>query len=234
MGASFRKTTSASAMKGALASPRLRVLGLLGIFLLALFVRLPGLDRPAQLSFGPLYQDELKMLTNTVRVMKGISLLPHWPYGIYRLMAPQFQATRLLYTLQCGHSLLHPISVGDLRRLAEAQLDRFFIIIRAHALILGLGIVFLAFVLGAAIGGGLALLTAPRSGEETRDKIHDLADETRDKLSKMAEDAEARVKKAVDDGKELLEEKKGLVQAAFKAGREAMEAERSKPQAEEA
>jgi hypothetical protein len=153
MGTRFRVTNSTSAMKGALGSPRFRVLGLLGVFLLALFVRLPGLDRPAQLSFGPLYQDEFKMLTNTVRVMKGTSLLPHWPYGIYRLMAPQFQATRLVYTLQCGRSLLHPISVGDLRRLAEAQLDRFFILIRAHALILGLGIVFLTFVLGRRISG---------------------------------------------------------------------------------
>ena len=92
----------------------------------------------------------------------------------------------------------------------------------------GVGSVFLAFVLGAAIGGGLALLTAPRSGPETRDKIHDIADETRDRLSKLAEDAEAKVKKTVEEGRELLEEKKGLVQAAFKAGKEAMEAERTK------
>lgn len=91
----------------------------------------------------------------------------------------------------------------------------------------GVASVFLAFVLGAAVGGGIALLTAPRSGQETRDRIRDLADETRDKLGQMAEDAETRVKKAVEEGKEMLEEKKELVQAAIKAGKEAMEAERA-------
>ena len=91
----------------------------------------------------------------------------------------------------------------------------------------GVASVFLAFVLGAAIGGGLALLTAPRSGQETRDRIRDLADETRDKLGQLADDAETRVKHAFEEGKERLEEKKDLVQAAFKAGKEAMEAERA-------
>lgn len=91
----------------------------------------------------------------------------------------------------------------------------------------GVASVFLAFVLGAAIGGGLALLTAPRSGQETRDRIRDLADETRDRLGKLAEEAETRVKEAVEEGRELLEEKKDLVQAAIKAGKEAVEAERA-------
>ena len=91
----------------------------------------------------------------------------------------------------------------------------------------GVGSVFLAFVLGAAIGGGLALLTAPRSGQETRDKIKDLADDTKDRLRTMADDAEARVKKAVDEGREILEEKKDLIQAAIKAGKDAIEAERA-------
>ena len=91
----------------------------------------------------------------------------------------------------------------------------------------GVGSVFLAFVLGAAIGGGLALLTAPRSGQETRDKIKDLADDTKDRLRTMADDAEARVKKAVEEGREILEEKKDLIQAAIKAGKDAIEAERA-------
>lgn len=43
----------------------------------------------------------------------------------------------------------------------------------------GLGITLLAFALGAAIGGGLAVLTAPRSGVETREKFKDRVDESR-------------------------------------------------------
>jgi len=128
-------------------------LGLGVILLLALLLRLPGFDRPPQLGFGPLYQDELKMMTNTVKVMNGNALLPHWPYGIYRLMEPQFQVARVVYSLRCGRSLLAPVSTGDLRRLIEADLDRFFLLIRGHALLLGLGIVALTFVIGRRVSG---------------------------------------------------------------------------------
>lgn len=92
----------------------------------------------------------------------------------------------------------------------------------------GVGSVFLAFVLGAAVGGGVALLTAPRSGSETRDKLRDMADEARDRVREAADNAENRVKRAVDEGRELLDEKADLVKAAVKAGREAMEEERAK------
>lgn len=135
-------------------------LGLMAVLLLAVALWLPGFDRPPQLSFGPLYQDELKMMTNTVKVMNGSDLLPHWPYGIYRLMEPQFQIARGVYTLRCGRSLLDPISNGDFRRLVEADLDRFFLLIRGHALIIGLGILGLTFVIGRRIGGDAGGLAA--------------------------------------------------------------------------
>ncbi len=91
-----------------------------------------------------------------------------------------------------------------------------------------LGATILAFTLGAVIGGGLALLTAPRSGHDTRKKLRDAMDETRDKLHELTEDAEARVKKAVHEGRELLEEKADLIKAAVKAGKDAIEAEKTK------
>lgn len=90
------------------------------------------------------------------------------------------------------------------------------------------GSIFMAFVLGAAIGGGLALLTAPRSGEETRDKFKEMTDEVRGKVLKIADEAEARIRAAIDEGREVLDEKKEIIKSAVEAGREAMEAERSK------
>lgn len=69
------------------------------------------------------------------------------------------------------------------------------------------GTVFLSFALGTAIGVGLALLTAPRSGSETRQKIRGMMDDTRDELQKITEDAEARIKKAVQEGRDYLEKK---------------------------
>ncbi|HXV20053.1 MAG TPA: YtxH domain-containing protein [Desulfuromonadales bacterium] len=92
------------------------------------------------------------------------------------------------------------------------------------------GSVFLAFVMGAAIGGGLALLTAPRSGEETRNKVRGMADDVRRRIKDIAEEAEARIKETIEEGREVLQEKADIVKSAVEAGKEAMEAERAKHQ----
>ena len=91
----------------------------------------------------------------------------------------------------------------------------------------GMGSVFLAFVLGAAIGGGVALLTAPRSGRETREKIREAADDARDRLREVAEETETRVKKVISEGRDLLDEKKDLIKTAVAAGKEAIDADRA-------
>jgi gas vesicle protein len=90
------------------------------------------------------------------------------------------------------------------------------------------GSLFLAFVMGAAIGGGLALLAAPRSGRETRDKIREMADDVGDRIKSMTEEAETRIRHTIDEGKETIKEKKDLIKSAVEAGKEALETERSK------
>jgi gas vesicle protein len=91
-----------------------------------------------------------------------------------------------------------------------------------------MGRTFLVFTLGAVLGGGLALLTASRSGPDNRQKLHDMADATRGKLNAMTEDAEARLKKVIQDSRDLLDENADLVKAAVKAGKEAVAAEKAK------
>lgn len=70
------------------------------------------------------------------------------------------------------------------------------------------------FLLGAAVGAGLALLFAPQSGEETRAQIRrgarrlkrkarDLADSGRD----MVDDLQRQGKAAVKDARSALEER---------------------------
>ena len=44
------------------------------------------------------------------------------------------------------------------------------------------GTVFLSFLAGAAVGAGLALLYAPKTGPELRAKIKDLTDDAVDKI----------------------------------------------------
>lgn len=92
----------------------------------------------------------------------------------------------------------------------------------------GSGTTFIAFTLGALIGGGLALLTAPRSGSETREKMRGMVDETRGKINEMTEDAETRIKKAVQEGRQVLEENADLIKTAVKAGKDAIAAEKAK------
>jgi gas vesicle protein len=90
------------------------------------------------------------------------------------------------------------------------------------------GNVLVAFLAGAAIGGGIALLTAPRSGRETREQLRGLAGETSDRIRKIAEEAEERIANVLQEGKETLAMKRDMVKAAVEAGREAMATEKAK------
>ena len=88
--------------------------------------------------------------------------------------------------------------------------------------------VLIALLVGAAVGGGIALLTAPRSGRETREKLRGLAGETRDRIRQIAEEAEEKIAEVLNEGKETIALKRDMVKAAVEAGREAMAAEKAK------
>ena len=84
-----------------------------------------------------------------------------------------------------------------------------------------------SFVAGAAIGAGLALLYAPKSGREMREDILDLTEDAVDKIKEYAKEAQDKIKTAVEDGKETFTDKKSVLAAAIEAGREAMQRERT-------
>jgi gas vesicle protein len=92
----------------------------------------------------------------------------------------------------------------------------------------GLGQTFLALTLGAVIGGGLALLTAPRSGAESREKLRGMVDDKRGQLDELTESAETQIKKMIQESHAILEKKVDLVKAALKAGKDAIDAEKAK------
>jgi len=81
----------------------------------------------------------------------------------------------------------------------------------------GAGSVFLSFLLGGIVGAGLAMLLAPQSGRETRQRIRELA-----------EDAKDRFGATVEKGKEFFEQKKSVIATAVEAGKEAYEKERER------
>ena len=85
----------------------------------------------------------------------------------------------------------------------------------------GSGGLFFAFLAGGLIGAALALLYAPVSGKEARERIGGLADEYRRKAEGWSGD----LKKKVES---FIEEEKSVIKAAYDAGREAMAKEKAK------
>ncbi len=81
----------------------------------------------------------------------------------------------------------------------------------------GFGGYLASFVLGAAIGAGLALLYAPRSGKETRQLLAEKGRTVQGKLSDTVEDA-----------KGFVRAKQAELHAAFEAGKKAMQEERAR------
>jgi gas vesicle protein len=93
---------------------------------------------------------------------------------------------------------------------------------------LNAGTVALAFLGGAAVGAGLALLYAPKTGKELRTNIKGLTDEALDKIKVYANEAQDKIKTTLEDGKELFNEKKSILSSAIEAGKDAMEKEKEK------
>jgi gas vesicle protein len=88
------------------------------------------------------------------------------------------------------------------------------------------GTVLVSFMAGAAIGAGLALLFAPKSGSEMRETIADFAEDAVDKIKEYTKEAQEKIKTAIDEGKETFSEKKSILTSAIEAGREAMKKEK--------
>lgn len=88
------------------------------------------------------------------------------------------------------------------------------------------GTVVLAFLIGGVVGAGIALLVAPQSGKETRQKIRDVAEDAKEKIKNVADDAKAKLRTTFEHGKEALEDKKSIVTSAIEAGKKAMEEEK--------
>ncbi|TKS61216.1 MAG: hypothetical protein EWM72_00703 [Nitrospira sp.] len=80
----------------------------------------------------------------------------------------------------------------------------------------------LAFLGGAIAGAVAGILLAPKSGEETRRELKGYARKTEEDVIEKAKEARAALDETIERGKHYLAEKKADVEAAVKAGREAM------------
>ena len=81
---------------------------------------------------------------------------------------------------------------------------------------------FFAFLSGAAAGAVAGILFAPKAGEETRRDLKAYARKTEEDLIETAKEARAALDQAIERGKSFVAEKRADVEAAVKAGKEAM------------
>jgi gas vesicle protein len=95
--------------------------------------------------------------------------------------------------------------------------------------------VLLSFILGGLTGAALALLYAPRSGQETRDLLAEKVREGEARAKEAKERALTKSREVVDDASGYIErQKQGLDQrkerfvAAVEAGRQAYKEEKQK------
>jgi len=95
-----------------------------------------------------------------------------------------------------------------------------------------------SFFLGLAVGAGLALLFAPRSGMETRRQIRRSAERVRgaaedavtdvtERVQDTFEVARQRVEEKIEEARDAIETKREQVQRAVDAGREAAQQARA-------
>jgi gas vesicle protein len=89
----------------------------------------------------------------------------------------------------------------------------------------------LFFVLGGLFGAAIALLLAPRSGEETRRLIAQKTREGADYLANRTKDMSEKTGGLFDRGKELLQQQRDQLAAALEAGKQAYREEKDKTKA---
>jgi len=80
----------------------------------------------------------------------------------------------------------------------------------------------LAFLGGAIAGVVAGILLAPKSGEETRRELKKYARRAEEEVIERAEEARAALDEVIERGRQFVAEKKSDVEAAVKAGKDAM------------
>ena len=86
--------------------------------------------------------------------------------------------------------------------------------------------VLLGFLSGAALGAVMAILLAPRTGQESREMLRGYAGRAEDGLRDLVGEAGEKFEGVVEEGRDFIESKKTVIRDAFDAGREAMRRER--------
>ena len=84
------------------------------------------------------------------------------------------------------------------------------------------------FLAGMGIGAILALLFAPKSGQETREFIAQKAEEGKDYMTARGRELRKQAEEAVEKAKDVVSKQKEQLSAALEAGKQAYQEEKGK------
>ncbi|MBW2164404.1 MAG: YtxH domain-containing protein [Deltaproteobacteria bacterium] len=86
----------------------------------------------------------------------------------------------------------------------------------------------IAFLLGGAVGAGLATLLTPKTGPEIRDRIREQAHTVRGEAYRVADEVRDKAGALLDKSKDVIEQKKAVLESAYEAGKDAMAREKER------
>jgi gas vesicle protein len=92
----------------------------------------------------------------------------------------------------------------------------------------GCGSMILAFFIGGVVGAGVALLFAPRPGEQTRERITGVVEEAKEKAATCLGGIKEKVATVLEKGRDVVQEKKTIISSAIDACKDAYEKEKEK------
>ncbi|ADH85770.1 YtxH domain-containing protein [Desulfurivibrio alkaliphilus] len=78
------------------------------------------------------------------------------------------------------------------------------------------GLTVISFLAGAVTGAAVALLLAPQSGRETREKLAGYSEELREKCRHFPDEVKEHAGSAVDRGKAMIEQGRELIERGNK------------------
>lgn len=84
------------------------------------------------------------------------------------------------------------------------------------------------FLAGMGVGAVIALLFAPRSGEETREYLREKYGDARDEAKRHVREIRERAEEYTEKGKEFVERQRESLEAALEAGKQAYREEKRK------
>lgn len=87
---------------------------------------------------------------------------------------------------------------------------------------------FAYFLAGLGFGAAIALLFAPRSGQETRDLLGSRATQGREYLNTRSREVREQAEQVMGKAKDLVAQQKEQLSAALEAGKQAYQEEKAK------